>query len=311
MTSMLTTEQTLPTPTEAPRRRMRRPARSGPQQQLHRASNDGLDAYLQAIGQHKLLSAAEEISLSKRIEQGDLAARNRMIEANLRLVVSIAKSYRGQGLPFLDLIQEGTLGLVRAVEKFDWRRGYKFSTYATWWIRQAVARAVSDKARTIRLPVHVIERQQKVARIGRKLQGELGREPSIDELAEATGVAAQEIEYVRSMLIPPMSLDMPVGEGEDNGFAQFIADDFAERPEDAATVDEVRSGVARLLASLTPREREVIELRFGLAGQAPRTLEQVGALMGMTRERVRQLEKQCLARLEALPEAHALRDAAA
>jgi RNA polymerase primary sigma factor len=260
---------------------------------------DSLQLFLADVGRHKLLTAAEEVMLAKRIERGDPTAKRRMIESNLRLVVSIAKGYRGLGVPFLDLIQEGTLGLNRAVEKFDWRRGYKFSTYATWWIRQSVQRAVANHARTIRVPVHVVERQQKLSRASRRLEVELGREPTKEELAEATGLPMQHIDEALGAAHASVSLNQTVGADDEGELGDLFADREAADPFEEAEESLRRQGVRRALDALPERERRILELRFGFAGE-PWTLEAIGHELDLTRERVRQLEGQALARLGAL-----------
>jgi RNA polymerase primary sigma factor len=260
---------------------------------------DSLQLFLADVGRHKLLTAADEVMLAKRIERGDPTAKRRMIESNLRLVVSIAKGYRGLGVPFLDLIQEGTLGLNRAVEKFDWRRGYKFSTYATWWIRQSVQRAVANHARTIRVPVHVVERQQKLSRASRRLEVELGREPTKEELAEATGLPMQHIEEALGAAHASVSLNQTVGADDEGELGDLFADREAADPFEEAEESLRRQGVRRALDALPERERRILELRFGFAGE-PWTLEAIGHELDLTRERVRQLEGQALARLGAL-----------
>jgi RNA polymerase primary sigma factor len=262
---------------------------------------DSLQLFLADIGRHKLLTAAEEVMLAKAIERGDVTAKRRMIESNLRLVVSIAKGYRGLGVPFLDLIQEGTLGLNRAVEKFDWRRGYKFSTYATWWIRQSVQRAVANHARTIRVPVHVVERQQKLGRAARRLEVELGREATKEELAEATGLPIQHVDEALGAAQASVSLNQTVGADDEGELGDLFADREAADPFEEAEESLRRQGVRRALDALPERERRILELRFGFEGE-PWTLEAIGHELDLTRERVRQLEGQALARLAALRE---------
>jgi RNA polymerase primary sigma factor len=262
-------------------------------------SADSLQLFLADVGRHKLLTAAEEVMLAKRIERGDVTAKRHMIESNLRLVVSIAKGYRGLGVPFLDLIQEGTLGLNRAVEKFDWRRGYKFSTYATWWIRQSVQRAVANHARTIRVPVHVVERQQKLSRAARRLEVELGREATKEELAEATGLPMQHVDEALGAANASVSLNQTVGADDEGELGDLFADREAADPFDEAEESLRRQGVRRALEALPERERRILELRFGFEGE-PWTLEAIGNELDLTRERVRQLEGQALARLGAL-----------
>jgi RNA polymerase primary sigma factor len=268
-------------------------------------TTDALQLFLREAGRHQLLTAAQEVELAKRIERGDLSAKERMIQSNLRLVVSIAKNYRNQGLPFLDLIQEGTLGLIRAVEKFDWRRGFKFSTYATWWIRQAVARALADKARTIRMPVHIVERLQKINRADRLLWTQLGREPSLEEIADEASLTVQQVLEVRAAARASTSLDAPVGDADDAVFGDFVA---GEEPLPEETVElHLRSeALRRALASLPEREREVVAMRYGLAGAEPQTLEEIGRRLGLTRERVRQIELESLRRLAGLRELEAV-----
>jgi RNA polymerase primary sigma factor len=262
-------------------------------------SADSLQLFLADVGRHKLLTAAEEVMLAKRIERGDPSAKRHMIESNLRLVVSIAKGYRGLGVPFLDLIQEGTLGLNRAVEKFDWRRGYKFSTYATWWIRQSVQRAVANHARTIRVPVHVVERQQKLSRAARRLEVELGREATKEELAEATGLPMQHVDEALGAANASVSLNQTVGADDEGELGDLFADREAVDPFDEAEESLRRQGVRRALEALPERERRILELRFGFEGE-PWTLEAIGNELDLTRERVRQLEGQALSRLGAL-----------
>jgi RNA polymerase primary sigma factor len=270
---------------------------------------DSLRLYLRSIGRVELLTAAQEVALARRIERGDMDAKRHMIEANLRLVVSIAKSYLGRGLTFLDLIQEGSMGLIRAVEKFDYRRGYKFSTYATWWIRQAVTRAIADKGRTIRIPVHMVEKLNRVVHAERQLVQELGREPVAAEIAAELQITVREVRDVWRMAQQPISLEKPVGEEDDSSLGDFVEDTTAESPFELASERLRRENLRRALAALPEREREVIELRFGLTGQRPYTLEEVGRAFNVTRERIRQIESHTLKKLEALPEAQRLRDA--
>jgi RNA polymerase primary sigma factor len=272
-------------------------------------SLDSLRLYLRSIGRVGLLTAEQEVGLAKRIERGDMSAKQHMIEANLRLVVSIAKGYLGRGLTFLDLIQEGSLGLIRAVEKFDYRRGYKFSTYATWWIRQAVTRAIADKARTIRIPVHMVEKLNKVVHVERQLVQDLGREPTPDEIAKELECTAREVKDILRMSQLPISLEKPIGEEEDSELGDFVQDETAESPFELAVENLRRENVRTALDALPAREREVIEMRFGLKGHQARTLEEVGRAFGVTRERIRQIENNTLKKLESLPEAQRLKDA--
>jgi RNA polymerase primary sigma factor len=289
----------------------------GPIEELKRAevdlavepSLDSLRLYLSSIGRVPLLSSEEEVLLAKRIERGDIGAKQHMVEANLRLVVSIAKGYVGRGLTFLDLIQEGSLGLIRAVEKFDYRRGYKFSTYATWWIRQAVTRAIADKGRTIRIPVHMVERLNKLIHAERQLIQRLGREPSTAEIAEELDWPVREVRDVTHLAQQPISLEKPVGEEDDSALADFVEDVSAESPFEIASDALRRENITRVLASLPRREREVIELRYGIVGGRARTLEEVGRAFNITRERVRQIESRTLKKLQTLPDAQQLREA--
>ena len=268
-------------------------------------TTDALQLFLREIGRHPLLTAADEVELSKRIERGDMAAKQRMIECNLRLVVSIAKNYRNQGLPFLDLIQEGMFGLIRAVEKFEWQRGLKFSTYATWWIRQAVARAIADKARTIRVPVHVVERMQKMHRAERHLWTQLAREPSLEEIADEAGLPLQQAIEVRAAARASTSLDQPIGEQEDAVFGDLVAGDDP-LPDEVTEKRLQKEALDRALESLPERDRRVLELRYGLRGEEPHTLEHIGRRLGITRERVRQIEIESLSRLASLREIEAV-----
>jgi RNA polymerase primary sigma factor len=273
-------------------------------------SADSLQLFLADVGRHKLLTAAEEVMLAKRIERGDVSAKRHMIESNLRLVVSIAKGYRGLGVPFLDLIQEGTLGLNRAVEKFDWRRGYKFSTYATWWISQAVTRAIADKGRTIRMPVHVVDKHNKIVRVERKLRAELHREPTTSEIALDLDIPCAEVERIVRSAQAPVSLERPVGDEEDTEFGQLLTDENAPLPEDAVDETLRRELLLRVLAALTQRERRILELRYGLGGEVPRTLDEVGRTFNVTRERIRQIETQTLKKIRGMADADSLSDVA-
>jgi RNA polymerase primary sigma factor len=272
-------------------------------------SLDSLRLYLRSIGRVPLLCAEQEVALAKRIERGDMAAKQHMVEANLRLVVSIAKGYIGRGLTFLDLIQEGSLGLIRAVEKFDHRRGYKFSTYATWWIRQAVSRALADKARTIRIPVHMVERLNKLISAERMLIQQLGREPTAEEIATELECEVREVRDVLRLAQQPVSLEKPMGEEDDSALADFVEDVSAESPFEIASEALRRENITRVLASLPRREREVLELRYGIVGGRARTLEEVGRAFNITRERVRQIENRTLKKLQTLPDAQQLREA--
>jgi RNA polymerase primary sigma factor len=270
-------------------------------------STESLQLFLKDIGKVDLLTAAQEIELAKRIERGDHRAKQEMVEANLRLVVSIAKRYRNQGLPFLDLIQEGTIGLVRAAEKFDHRKGFKFSTYATWWIRQAVARALADKARTIRMPVHVVEKLNKIMRTERKLRAERGREPSSFEIAQELDLAIEEVDQIRRSAQTPVSLEKPVGDDEESEFGHFITDELAPLPDELAEDVLRKEALKKILGTLSERERRVLELRYGLNGEQPRTLDEVGRTFQVTRERIRQIENQSLKKLRALADSQKLR----
>jgi RNA polymerase primary sigma factor len=267
----------------------------------YETTTDALQLFLREAGRHPLLTAAQEVELAKRIERGDGRAKQRMIQSNLRLVVSIAKNYRNQGLPFLDLIQEGTLGLIRAVEKFDWRRGFKFSTYATWWIRQAVARALADKARTIRMPVHIVERLQKMNRAERTLWTQLGREPTLEEVAEEAGLPAQQAYEVKAAARASTSLDQPVGDEEDAVFGDFVPGE-GPLPEEQVEVSLRSQALSQALHVLPERERTVLLMRYGIEGNEPRTLEEIGRCLSLTRERVRQIEVEALRQLSRLHE---------
>ena len=273
-------------------------------------TTDALQLFLKDIGRVPLLTAAQEVELAKRIERGDHGAKQAMVEANLRLVVSIAKRYRNQGLPFLDLIQEGTIGLVRAAEKFDYRKGFKFSTYATWWIRQAVARAIADKGRTIRMPVHVVEKLNRILRCERKLRAERGREPTVEEIARDLDMSPEEVEHIRRSSQAPVSLEKPVGDDDESEFGHFLADESTPLPDELAETALQREALRSILGALSERERRVLELRYGLDGQQPRTLDEVGRAFNVTRERIRQIEHQGLKKLRALADAQRVRDVA-
>jgi RNA polymerase primary sigma factor len=291
----------------APDRRGRRKAKTA-LDLTPEMTTDSLQLFLKGIGKVRLLTAQEEVDLAKRIERGDLDAKQKMVESNLRLVVSIAKNYRNQGLPFLDLIQEGTLGLVRAAEKFDYRRGFKFSTYATWWIRQAIARALADKARTIRIPVHIVEKLKKIRRAERSLVTVLGREPTGEEIAAVTGIDPDEVDSIKRSAQAPISLEKPVGDEEGSEFGQFIADERAESPYERAAEILTKQALREVLENLSYRERRVLELRYGLGGEHPRTLAEISSTFNVTRERIRQIETQSLKKLQSLAEAQKLRD---
>ncbi len=259
--------------------------------------DDPVRMYLKEIGRVPLLTAEEEIELAKRIEQGDEMAKRRLAEANLRLVVSIAKRYVGRGMLFLDLIQEGNLGLIKAVEKFDYRKGYKFSTYATWWIRQAITRAIADQARTIRIPVHMVETINKLIRVQRQLLQELGREPTPEEIAKHMDMPPERVREIMKISQEPVSLETPIGEEEDSHLGDFIEDADAPAPAEAASYQMLREQLEDVLDTLTPREEKVLRLRFGLDDGRPRTLEEVGQVFGVTRERIRQIEAKALRKL--------------
>ncbi len=261
------------------------------------AIDDPVRMYLKEIGKVALLTPEQEIDLAQRMEKGDEEAKRRLIEANLRLVVSIAKKYVGRGMLFLDLIQEGNLGLIRAVEKFDWRKGFKFSTYATWWIRQAITRALADQARTIRIPVHMVETINKLIRVSRTLLQELGREPTAEEIAEAMSLPVERVREIIKIAQEPISLETPIGEEEDSHLGDFIEDQDALAPAEAASFTMLKEQLDDVLETLTPRERKVLKLRFGLDDGRPRTLEEVGREFGVTRERIRQIEAKALRKL--------------
>ena len=259
--------------------------------------DDPVRMYLKEIGRVALLKAEQEVHYAKLIEQGDEEAKNQLTEANLRLVVSIAKKYIGRGMSFLDLIQEGNMGLIRAVEKFDYHKGYKFSTYATWWIRQAITRAIADQARTIRIPVHMVETINKLVRVSRRLLQELGREPTDEEIADEMGITPEKVREITKVSQDPVSLETPIGEEEDSHLGDFVEDKEATAPSDAASLTMLRTEVEDILDTLTPRERRVLQLRFGLIDGHQRTLEEVGKRFGVTRERIRQIEAKALRKL--------------
>jgi len=273
-------------------------------------STDSLQLFLKDIGKVDLLTAAQEVELAKRIERGDHRAKQEMVEANLRLVISIAKRYRNQGLPFLDLIQEETIGLVRAAEKFDHRKGFKFSTYATWWIRQAVVRGLADKGRTIRMPVHVVEKLNKILHAERQLRAERGREPTSEDIADELEMTVDEVEQLRRTSQTPLSLENPVGDDEESEFGHFIEDENAPLPDKAAGISFRDEALTKCLESLRDRERRVLEMRFGLNGEPPRSLDEIGRAFNVSRERIRQIENQSLKKLRSLAESQTLRDVA-
>jgi RNA polymerase primary sigma factor len=272
------------------------------------ALDDPVRMYLKEIGRVNLLTAKEEVELAKEMEAGSEEARHHLTEANLRLVVSVAKKYLNRGLSFLDLIQEGNLGLMRAVEKFDYKRGFKFSTYATWWIRQAITRAIADQARTIRIPVHMVDTLNQLARVSRALLEQLGREPSEEELAYGMGITVDKVQELKKISQQPVSLESPIGEEEDSHLGDFVEDKMAVAPLEAASEAMFRNEVEDILATLRPRERRVVQLRFGLVDDEPRTLEEVGRRMGLTRERIRQIEATALRKLRHPSRSKVLRD---
>ena len=270
--------------------------------------NDPVKMYLKEIGKVPLLSAEEEIELAKRMEEGDEAAKKRLAEANLRLVVSIAKRYVGRGMLFLDLIQEGNLGLIKAVEKFDYQKGFKFSTYATWWIRQAITRAIADQARTIRIPVHMVETINKLVRVSRQLLQELGREPSPEEIAEAMDIPVERVREIQKISQEPVSLETPIGEEEDSHLGDFIQDDNVPVPAEAAASTLLKEQLVEVLGTLTEREQKVLRLRFGMDDGRARTLEEVGREFNVTRERIRQIEAKALRKLRHPSRSRKLKD---
>ncbi len=259
--------------------------------------DDPVRMYLKEIGKVPLLSADKELELAEKMAMGDVAAKKQLVEANLRLVVSIAKRYVNRGMFFLDLIQEGNLGLLKAVDKFDHCKGYKFSTYATWWIRQAITRAIADQARTIRIPVHMVETINKVLRVSRQLLQELGREPTDEEIAKEMNLPVEKVREILKIAQEPVSLEMPIGEEEDSHLGDFIADDNAPAPQEAASYSMLREQLLEVLHTLTPREENVLKLRFGLEDGRPKTLEEVGKVFNITRERIRQIEAKALRKL--------------
>ena len=278
------------------------------QGELSEISDDSVRMYLREIGKVPLLSAEEETQLAKRVVAGDTVAKKRLAEANLRLVVSIAKKYIGRGLSLLDLIQEGNTGLLRAVEKFDYRKGYKFSTYATWWIRQAITRAIADHARTIRIPVHMVETINKMIRVQRQLVQELGREPTIDEVAKEMGVVREKVEHIMKISQETVSLESPVGEEEDSKLGDFIEDKESLSPEEVTIRSMMRGDVDTFLQFLSPREQKILKMRFGLESGRTHTLEEVGKEFGVTRERIRQIEAKALQKLKKHESSQRLKD---
>src|SRR2546428_3812029 len=281
----------------APEKRTRRRA---PLDLKPEGTTDALQLFLKDIGKVRLLSAQGEVDLAKRIERGSFDAKQKLVESNLRLVVAYAKNYRNRGLPFLDLIQEGTIGLVRATEKYDHRKGFKFSTYATWWIRQALARALADKSRTIRIPVHINDKLLKSRRAERQLETKLGREPSVAEVAEVAGIAPEEVDSIKRSARPPISLEMPVGDDKESEFGQLIADERAESPYECAAKILTQEALREALKNLSYRGRRILELRYGLGGGQPRTLSDIANIFDLTLERVRQIEHKSLRKLRAL-----------
>ena len=269
---------------------------------------DPVRMYLKEIGKVPLLTAEQEVELAQRMENGDKEAQNRLSEANLRLVVSIAKRYVGRGMLFLDLIQEGNLGLIKAVEKYDWRKGYKFSTYATWWIRQAITRAIADQARTIRIPVHMVETINKLIRVSRQLLQELGREPTPEEIAEEMGISVERVREIQKISQEPVSLETPIGEEEDSHLGDFIQDENVPVPADAAAFTLLKEQLVEVLGTLTEREQKVLRLRFGLDDGRARTLEEVGREFNVTRERIRQIEAKALRKLRHPSRSRKLKD---
>ena len=272
------------------------------------STDDPVRMYLKEIGKVPLLSAGEEVELAIKMSEGDEDAKRRMAEANLRLVVSIAKRYVGRGMLFLDLIQEGNLGLIKAVEKFDYTKGYKFSTYATWWIRQAITRAIADQARTIRIPVHMVETINKVIRVSRQLLQELGHDPSAEEIAEEMGIPVDKVRDILKIAQEPVSLETPIGEEEDSHLGDFIPDEDASEPSEAASFSLLKEQLMEVLETLTPREKKVLELRFGIVDGRTRTLEEVGKEFNVTRERIRQIEAKALRKLRHPSRSKKLRD---
>lgn len=270
--------------------------------------DDPVRMYLKEIGKVPLLTAEEEIELAKRMELGDEEAKKKLCEANLRLVVSIAKRYVGRGMLFLDLIQEGNLGLIKAVDKFDWKKGYKFSTYATWWIRQAITRSIADQARTIRIPVHMVETINKLVRIERQLVQELGREPTNEEISEHMGIEVDKVNEIRKIAQEPVSLETPIGEEDDSHLGDFIEDETAIAPDEAANFSMLKEQLNQVLSTLSDREKKVLELRFGLNDGTPRTLEEVGKEFEVTRERIRQIEAKALRKLKHPSRSQKLKD---
>jgi RNA polymerase primary sigma factor len=269
-------------------------------------STDSLQLFLKDVGKVDLLTAAQEVELAKRIERGDHRAKQEMVEANLRLVVSIAKRYRNQGLPFLDLIQEGTIGLVRAAEKFDYRKGFKFSTYATWWIRQAVSRSLADKARTIRIPTHVVDKLNAIVHTERQLRSELGRDPSAVEIGRYADLDPDEVDQIRRAAVPPVSLEKPVGDANETEFGDLLTDDSAQLPDEEVALTLRNEALHRILDALPDRERRILVRRFGLDGRPPSTLGELGRAFNVTRERIRQIETKSLKKLHVLARAESI-----